>query len=173
MTTRRITTTTEPVTASEVKTLLPLTGTDFDTRIALLIPSMRLLAEQITGRALAVSTWQLKLDEFPHNEIRLLWPPLVSVQSITYVDTAGATITLAGAAYYVDLHSEPGWVLPAANTDWPATHDSANAVTVSYTAGTAAPEAVKLWIAAMIRADLDGADAGSIDGLLDALKVYA
>jgi uncharacterized phiE125 gp8 family phage protein len=175
MTTRRITTTTEPVTAADVKTLLPLTGTDFDTRIALLIPALRLQAEQITQRALAVSTWQLKLDAFPDNEIRLLWPPITAISSITYVDINGDTQTLDSSAYSLDSHSEPGWVLPATGTDWPETYDTANAVTVNYTAGYGAdaPEAVKLWIAAMIRADLDGAEPGAIDGLLDNLKVYA
>jgi hypothetical protein len=79
------------------------------------------------------------------------------------------------ADYVLDSHSEPGWVLPAADTVWPDTYDTANAVNVNYTAGYGdeAPGAVKLWIAAMIRADLDGAEPGSIDGLLDSLKVYA
>ncbi len=175
MTTRRISTTTEPVTTADVKTMLPLAGTDFDTRIAMLISALRLQAEQNTQRSLALSTWQLKLDSFPTNEIRLLWPPIVSITSITYVDTAGATQTMDAADYVLDSHSEPGWVLPAADTVWPDTYDTANAVTVNYTAGygDAAPDAVKLWIAAMIRADLDGAEPGSIDGLLDSLKVYA
>ena len=174
MTTRRISTTTEPVTTLDVKTMLPLTGTDFDTRIDLLIPALRLQAEQITNRSLALSTWQIKLDSFP-DEIRLLWPPIVSITSITYVDTAGVTQTLASSAYVLDSHSEPGWVIPATDTEWPDTYDTANAVTVNYTAGygSSAPEVVKLWIAAMIRADIDGAEPGSIDGLLDSLKVYA
>ena len=178
MTTRRITTTTEPVTAAEVKTLLPLTGTDFDTRIALLIPALRLEAEQLVQRSLAVSTWQIKLDAFPSSEIRLLWPPITSVESIAYVDSDGNSQTLDSGAYYVDTHSEPGWVLPAAGTDWPDTYDSANAVTVNYTAGygDTAPAAVKLWIAARIRGEIDGglddSAKATLAGMLDHLKVY-
>lgn len=174
MTTKLVSSSTEPVTAAEVKTLIGLDGTDHDARIALLIPALRQQAEQMTGRSFAVNTWQIKLDAFPA-EIRLLWPPIVSVVSITYVDTAGATQTLDAGAYSVDSHSEPGWVLPAADTDWPSTLDTANAVTVNYTAGegASAPKEVKLWIAARIRADIDGCDVPDyLDGVLDRLKVY-
>jgi uncharacterized phiE125 gp8 family phage protein len=174
MTTRLISTGTEPVTAVEVKTLISLDGTDHDTRIDLLIPALRQQAEQITGRSFAVNTWQTKLDAFPC-EIMLPWPPLVSVTAISYIDESGVAQTLDPADYSVDSHSEPAWVLPAADTDWPATLDTANAVTVDYTAGAGAgaPEEVKLWIAARIRADIDGcAVPDYLDGLLDRLKVY-
>lgn len=175
MTTRRITTTTEPATVAEIKALIPIVGTDHDTRITTLITALRMEAEQITGRSLATSTWQIKLDAFPY-EIRLLWPEIVSVESVQYIDTAGATQTLSSSLYVVDTHSEPGWILPAADTDWPDTYDTANAVTVNYTAGYGAtsPDALKLWMAARIRAEIDGdASANSrLDGLLDHLKVY-
>lgn len=174
MTTKLVSAGTEPVTADEIKTLIPLDGTDHDTRIALLIPALRQQAEQYTGRSFAINTWQVKLDAFPA-EIRLLWPPVVSVTSITYVDSDGATQTLDAANYSVDSHSEPGWVLPAYGLDWPATYDTANAVTVNYTAGYGAscPKEVKWWIAAHIKADIDGCELPEyIDGLLDRLKVY-
>lgn len=174
MTTRLISTGIEPVTADEVKTLIGIDGTDFDARIAMLIPAIRQQAEQHTGRSFAVNTWQVKLDAFPA-EIRLLWPPVVSVSTITYVDTAGVTQTLDAADYAVDTHSEPGWVLPAYGLDWPDTYDTANAVTVNYTAGygDSAPKEVKAWIAMRIRADVDGCElSDSVDGLLDRLKVY-
>lgn len=174
MTTRLISTGTEPVTASEIKTLIGLDGTDHDARIALLIPALRQRAEQITCRSLAAHTWQVKLDAFP-SEIRLLWPPVVSVVSISYIDADGATQTMPSTDYAVDIHSEPAWVLPAAGMTWPGTYPTANAVTVNYTAGdgASAPEEVKLWIAARIRADIDGCDVPVyLDGLLDRLKVY-
>lgn len=50
-----------------------------------------------------------------------------------------------------------------------------NAVTVTYTTGygAAAPKEVQAWIAARIRADIDGcAVPDYMDGLLDSLKVY-
>jgi len=170
MTTRWISTTTEPITAAEVKTLVPIDGTDHDARIALLIPAMRKQAEQITGRSLATSTYQVKLDEFP-SAIELLWPPIVSVQSLTYYDTSAVLQTITD--YTLDSHSEPGWLLPAVS--WPETYDMANAVIVNYTAGygASAPEEVKMWIAAMIGIEIDGRDVPPyLDGLLDRLRVY-
>lgn len=175
MTTRRISITTEPATVAEIKALIPISEADHDARITTLISALRMEAEQITGRSLATSTWQIKLDEFPY-EIRLLWPVIVSVQSVEYIDTDGNTQTLNPSLYVVDTHSEPGWILPAANTNWPSTYNTANAVTVNYTAGygAASPEALKLWMAAKIRAEIDGdkSDTSHIDGLLDHLKVY-
>lgn len=174
MTTRRLTTTTEPATLAEIKARIPIAESDHDTRITALISAYRMEAEQMTGRSLATSTWQIKLDEFPA-EIRLLWPVIVSVQSVEYIDANGNTQTLNPSAYVVDTHSEPGWILPAANTEWPTTYNTANAVTVNYTAGYGAssPEALKLWMAAKIRAEIDGVEPSKfIDGLLDHLKVY-
>jgi len=174
MTTRLVSSGTEPVTAAEVKTIAGIDGTDFDARIAFLIPAMRQQAEQITGRSLATNTWQIKLDSFP-DEIRLLWPTVSSVSSITYYDSDGVLQTLDSANYSVDVSSEPAWILPAYGLDWPDTYDTSNAVTVNYTAGdgSAAPEEVKLWIAVRIKADIDGCEVpGYLDGLLDRLKVY-
>lgn len=174
MTTRLISFSAEPVTTAEIKSLIPLDGTDHDARIALLIPALRQQAEQITGRSFATNTWQIKLDSFPA-EIRLMWAPIVSVVSILYLDSAGVSQTLSSANYAVDTHSEPGWILPAYGLDWPETYDTANAVTINYTAGygAATPNEVKAWMAAYIRAEIDGCElADYIDGLLDRLKVY-
>lgn len=175
MTTRRISITTEPATVAEIKALIPIAENDHDARISTLISALRMEAEQITGRSLATSAWQIKLDAFPY-EIRLLWPVIVSVQSIQYIDASGNTQTLNPSSYIVDTHSEPGWILPAANTQWPSTYNTANAVTVNYTAGYGAssPEALKLWMAARIRAEIDGDTSvnSRLDGLLDHLKVY-
>ena len=174
MSTVLISTTTEPATVAQIKALIPIISPDHDARIASLITGFRLEAEQITGRSLATNTYQIKLDKFPH-EIRLLWPPIVSVQSVQYVDTNGTTQTLSSALYVVDSHSAPGWILPAANTDWPDTYDTANAVTVNYTAGygAAAPETVRLWLSNRIREKIDGEQPSThTDGLLDHLKVY-
>jgi len=174
MTTRIISTAAEPVTAAEVKSLIGIDGTDHDARIALLIPALRQQAEQITGRSLATNTWQIKLDSFPA-QIRLLWAPIVSVVSILYVNTAGVSQTLSPTNYAVDTHSEPGWILPAYGLEWPDTYDTANAVTVNYTAGygAATPNEVKAWMAAYIRAEVDGCEVPKyMDGLLDRLKVY-
>lgn len=175
MTTRRLTTTAEPVTAAEVKTLIPLDGTDHDTRIGVLITALRQQAEQITGRALATGNFARTLDAFPADAgaIELHFGPVSAIVSVSYVDTAGFTQTLSGTQ--LDSASLPARLLPAYGSEWPATRAVPNAVTVTYTAGygASAPKEVQHWIAARIRADIDGcAVPDYMDGLLDSLKVY-
>lgn len=172
MTTKRLTTSVEPITAAEVKTLMPLDGTDQDSRIAILIPALRQRAEQITGRAFATGNFSLTLDSFPAGEILLHSGPVTAIVSVSYVDTAGVTQVLTG--YKADITSIPARLLPAVDTAWPDTQDIANAVTITYTAGAAtAPAEVKAWIAVYVRAEIDGCDVpGYMDGLLDSLKIY-
>ncbi|MGL5934252.1 MAG: head-tail connector protein [Cetobacterium sp.] len=185
MTTRRLTTTAEPADVAEIKLLIPLTGPEFDARITAMIPALRQEAEQLTQRALAASTWRLRLDSFTAQAqcgcgegIALLWPPVTAVASVKYYDTAGAEQTLASGAYVVDAHSEPARVVPAVGTQWPATQARPGAVTIEYAAGygAAAPATVKLWMAARVRAEIDGcADETArrlLNGMLDHLKVY-
>lgn len=181
MITRRITTTVEPVTLDQVKTLIPLTGTDFDARISAMIPALRMEAEQLTQRSLATSTWRLSLDAFPCGDCKdvfLRWPPIVSVQSVAYKDSAGATQTMPGGDYQLDIASEPGRLWPAVGKTWPSAYAGPSVINIDYTAGygASAPDVVKLWIAARIRADINGcADEASrnlLNGMLDHLKVY-
>ena len=111
-----------------------------------------------------------------------------SVQSITYIDEAGATQTLAPSAYVLDDVTAPGWVLPVLDTDWPTTQDTVNAVRVRFTTGYGAagdvPAGIKAWILLRVGtlyrfreefqagtvAELPG---GFVDRLLDPYRVYA
>lgn len=185
MTARLVSTTTEPVTLAEVKQHAAIYVSDHDTMIeGILIPAARRAAEQETGRSIASSIWDLYLDEFPA-EIQLPYPPIIGVTEIVYTDADGASQTLSSSLYSLDSKSEPGWVLPAYGTDWPATYDVANAVRVRYTAGYGAdcPGEVKLWILAQVRHFYDHRGAvvtGTIvnplpylNGLLDKARVYA
>ena len=104
-------------------------------------------------RSLVNTTWRVKLDEWPCDEdgdaeIELPRPPLVSVSSITYLDTANTSQTLSSSHYTVDSHNEPGRIVPSYNSIWPEVLDHVNAITVTYVAGygaTAAdvPQAIK------------------------------
>lgn len=187
MTTRLDSTSTQPVTLAEAKAHLRVDHTADDTLITALIVAATQEAEQYTGRSLALNTWTLMLDAFPTSEIRLLWPTVTAVTAVSYVDTAGATQTLDAADYVLDDHSEPAWLLPAVDTEWPNTYDSANAVSITYTAGlgTSCPEAVKAWIKLRIgtlyefrEAAISGTIVSELPrdfalGLLDRYKVYA
>lgn len=184
MTTRLISITTEPVTLAETKLACRITVSEDDALVTRLITAARGAAEQITGRSLATCIRETWLDAFP-DEIQLLWPPNLTVSEVTYVDTAGATQTLDPSAYSLDSKSEPGWLLPAVDTEWPETQEVANAVKVRFTAGygTDCPSEAKTWIIAQVRHWYDnpgalianGAGAARnpyLDALLDSCKVY-
>lgn len=80
--------------------------------------------------------WQTDLSSF-----RLPWPPLQSVTSITWTDTAGNVSTVPSSTYIVDTFSEPGRVALAFGQTWPSQSVQGNAiqpvggVTVTFVAG--------------------------------------
>lgn len=87
------------------------------------------------GRALVPQTWELVLDEFPSTEILIPLPPLISVISVAYDDGDGIEQTVSSADYTVDNTSEPGWVIPNSDFEWPTTLEAVNAVRVRFIAG--------------------------------------
>lgn len=83
------------------------------------------------------TTFELVLDDFPCDAIRLTRAPLISVTSITYLDTAGATQTVAAADYIVDKPNNR--IRLAYNESWPSSRGAPDSVTVRYVAGLVAP----------------------------------
>lgn len=130
--------TAEPVSLVQAKAFLRVDSTDDDVLIAELIRGARAYIEHMTGRQFVVCTYKLHLDAFP-SRIVLPRPPVVSVSSITYVDTGGTTQTLAAANYTLKPYSEPAEVIEAYGKSWPSTQDVENAVTVTYVAGHGCP----------------------------------
>lgn len=148
----------EPVGVDEAKDHLRITrNTDDETALVRVqTTAARRHVEEITGRAFLTQTWKLGLDAFPCDDeyggtIELPKPPLISVDSITYVDTNGVTQTLSSSLYTVDAISEPARVVPAYGTAWPSTRAVPNAVIVQFTCGYSAdpkdvPEPIKQYI---------------------------
>ena len=101
--------------------------------------------EQAIGRSLGSQVYRLTLSDWPESgEIVLPFPPLVSVQSIQYVDTAGVNQTLAANQYIVNDDNEPATITPAHEVEWPEVQAQANAVQINYTAGyTTVPEPIQ------------------------------
>lgn len=124
----------QPLSLADAKAHLRVTGSDDDADITAIIKAATAWVEQYTGRALITRTYQYGLRAFG-GWISLPAPPLLSVDAITYVDTDGATQTLAANQYQVDTLSEFGLIEPAYNVTWPDTRDQANAVIVEYQAG--------------------------------------
>ena len=126
--------TVEPVTLDEAQQHLRVTDASDDEYISNLIKTARLHCERETNRSFITTTWRLSLDYFP-GVIYPRKPPLISVSSITYYDTTGASQTLSSTYYTVDANSEPGRITEAYGYQWPSTYSRVGAVTVNYTAG--------------------------------------
>lgn len=91
----------------------------------------------ILGRCLVQQTWDWTFDRFWSSGLYVPLPPLISVDSITYVDTNGDTQTWGAPNYRVDSGSVPGRITPAYGETWPTIRDVTNAVTIRFTAGYA------------------------------------
>jgi uncharacterized phiE125 gp8 family phage protein len=132
----------EPVVATEAIAHLRLEpDTGEDELLEGLIVAAREYAEAHTGRQLLTATWKLTLDRFPYRNasISLPLPPLQSVTSIKYLDTAGVLQTWASNQYVVDAPAGPraidGRVYPVYGVDYPDTLSREDAVTIEYVAG--------------------------------------
>lgn len=136
----------EPISLEEAKAHLRVTSASEDSLIASLISAARQHAEDFTRRQLMTATFVQRMDRFPsefsgavrsscRNPIRVYRPPLQSVASITYIDTAGVTQTWAAERYKVDPQDEPGRIVPAYGYSYPDTRDEINAVTITFDAG--------------------------------------
>lgn len=128
----------EPVSLDYFKAHAHWDTTYDDAVLAGFIVAARELAEAFTGRAFVTQTIEVKFDAFPNSDvIQLPRSPAASVTSLTYVDTAGATQTMAGADYVLDGNSEPARLALAYGKSWPSTRAQMNAITLTYVAGQA------------------------------------
>jgi uncharacterized phiE125 gp8 family phage protein len=155
--------TVECVSLSEVKHHLRMStaSTAEDVNLTRAIKTARLVGQNICKRSFVPQTWRLTLDAFPSAEgITLpMGAPLSSSAAditITYVDSAGASQTLSSTGYSIDDRSEPGYLTPSSNNEWPDTNDQINAVTIDYVAGypmstdvvpvVTTPDPIKSWV---------------------------
>lgn len=128
----------EPITLADARKHLriepygsPATHPD-DAYVTALISVVRSWCEQYLQRALAEQTIELALDEFTKT-IALPFAPIQSVTSITYIDTDGATQTLATSVYAFDSYSNK--ITLKYDQYYPQTQLINNAVLIRYVAG--------------------------------------
>lgn len=177
--------TVEPVTLAQAKVQCRVDAdlTAEDDTIAILITAARTQAEQELNRALVTQTWERVLDAFPTAELELGKHKVLSITSVIYIDAAGDSQTMAAEDYSLDTDSDGGFLLPAVDTEWPDTLDTANAVRVRFTAGfgadaTAVPNGIKAWILAKVAHLHPNGDKASpeqqamLDRLLDQWRVW-
>ena len=150
----------EPVSLAELQLHLRADHGSEDALITALGRAAREHLETLTRRQFCTATWKLTLDRFPSSAwpwpwregwwdfpeaagaVRLPKPPTQSVTSVTYVDGAGVTQTLAASGYQVDLTREPALLAPAYGATWPDTRGAYGAAAVTFVAGYGAPAAV-------------------------------
>ena len=136
----------EPVTVAEAKRNSDYDDPYRDQDFARWITEARKQVEHDARLSLVNQTRIRKLDAFPAENYIACKPPLVSVSSISYIDTAGSSQTFASGNYEVDTNRHVIWL--AYEVDWPDTRDIQNAVTVTYVSGhgsgaSTVPEAAK------------------------------
>jgi uncharacterized phiE125 gp8 family phage protein len=137
----------EPVSVADAKAQCRVDSEDEDLYLRdNLIVAARQWAETLTGRAFVQQTWELKLPAFPECEIELPKPPLISVTSVKYLDTAGVEQTWAPTNYIVTAPTgetaQRGRITPAYGVIFPSTHPVPDAVRIVFVAGYGAVSAV-------------------------------
>lgn len=158
----------EPVSVDDLKAHSRVTLNDEDAVIAGYISAAREYIEGQTGRALAIQTREASFDEFlarhrsPHHRpvhgfinqmmpgyirqfndvIHLGLSPLISVESVKYLDEYGVEQVLDQSNYIANVRSEPGTIQPAIGKQWPATASIVDSVRVTYVCGYETPPAI-------------------------------
>lgn len=114
---------------------LPLDYRGNETELQLYIDAAIYTAQRETRRQFLNATLALTMDCFPSSVLYVPRPPLVSVTSIAYIDTAGDSQTLATSVYEADTASDPGRIWLKDGQTWPDTQPGIGKVTITYVAG--------------------------------------
>lgn len=128
----------EPLSLADAKSHLRIKHSAEDGDITSLIVAVRKLVERESWRAIVRESRTAVLTGFPRGSepLYLPRPPLVSVESVSYLDpTDGTASALTG--FRVDAEHEPGCLWPPYGENWPETRWDPAAVTVTFTAGYA------------------------------------
>jgi uncharacterized phiE125 gp8 family phage protein len=123
----------EPVTVAVLKTHLRVDFDDDDDLIEDLIVAARMHVEARTGLKIPTQTVVMKCDTF-EDLAHLPTAPLRSITSITYLDTDGATQTLAGTVYEARIDGLEPQIVLKFNQSWPSIQDRSR-ITVTAPAG--------------------------------------
>lgn len=156
----------EPLTASDVKSYLRISGTAEDVLIASMIKAARMFCESYTSRSLFTKTLVLTIDSanendslwegtkvgpymnFYKNYIELPRSPVQSVSTLKTYDDDDVATTMAASRYYVDTAREPARLVLRTGETFPTALRVANAIEVTYIAGDTSvaniPEPLKI-----------------------------
>lgn len=125
----------------------PSTNTTEDLEIIRWIDSAESKGQRISRRQFRTATYDLVRTGFPScGYIELPKPPLQSVTSVKYLDTAGVLQTWAASNYVVEApagdFAAHGTISLAYGITWPSTYAQAGSVQIRFVAGYGAASAV-------------------------------
>lgn len=149
--TSEIDTTTLPVTVAQARAFLRVDIADDDSLIEDLIVAAVEYVEDRTWTTICRREYELVLPGFPGSlcfmetdsyvrarpdSILLPRPPVISVDLVRYVDSAGDAQTLAPSAYVLTQTDGTALLAPAQGASWPGVYaDHPEPVVIAYTAG--------------------------------------
>lgn len=172
----------DPVTLAEAKAHLRVDGTVEDSLITGLVASARDYVEAYTGIAIASRGITVKCDTFD-DLAALSIAPVSAVASISYVDTSGATQTLAGTVYELRADGLTGSIALKYNQAWPEIQPGSRITVVATVGYATTPESLKLAILLLIALWYDNRAAASdrammpmphaVDALLANYRIFA
>ena len=145
-----------PVSLTEVKAHCRVDGTDSDAVLTLLLAAAVSHLDGwtgILGRCMVTQSWRQDFCGFA-SPLRLPLGPVASVTSVAYYDADNALVAALSSDVWVLRHDALGaYVDLKPGQSWPSSYARADAVSVTYAAGTAAadvPAALKAAILLMV-----------------------
>ena len=132
----------EPISTSEAKTYLKVDNSTDDSLITALIQAARESCEKYLQMALISQTITERFNGFQNYGLRLSISPLISVTSVSYLDSGGGSQTLSTDYYGVADYEKPPLIYLKYGQTWPVVYSQQDAVTVVYLAGYADAAAV-------------------------------
>ena len=127
------------VSLADMKLHLRVDHSEDDALITTLILAATRSAESFMEKSISPDTeYTLTLDSFPSGDtITLMYGPVISVDSLSYVDSDGVTQVLTeNSDFRVDLNNDLPRIQNIGDS-WPDTYERVNAVTIVYTTGFA------------------------------------
>ena len=127
-----------PISLAEAKAHLRVDGSDEDELIgALILAAADSIGVQTSyGIPLVRQTWEITLPALPSCPLEIKAAQVTSIDSITYLDSDGATQTLSASTYTLVKGGRYASRLEqAAYSTWPATYLHPEAVTIRFTCG--------------------------------------
>ena len=151
--------TAEVLTLPETKNYLGQEDDSDDAYIRTLIESTRIDWERY-GRQYVLATYDYKISHFAAR-IEIPKPPLVSITSIKYIDSASVEQTISSAVYDVVIDKDPGFLRVAYDQTWPSDlRGHPDDITIRFVAGfsdpISVPADVKVGMLKQISFEYDG-----------------